>query len=547
MINKRKIIACILGIVSIIQVFFTSNKSVAASVGDTSYLERAEKGFYSIQKWNGEEWIYVTYSITNYVDENGQKRVAYCVNPDLKGIGYISGEFSGYDVELKKLITDEKCWRALKNGYPYKSASELGVEKDQDAYLATKMALYAILRGNSENDIRNLYRPGEDRVAGQDREETRRRGEKVINAICNLVNIGNNGNETMKYTNNLSIQTIGSFTEYQKDKNYYYQAAKVTSNVECTEYGIQSILGFPEGTKITNKEGIEQTTFKGGDEFRIMVPKTALVEDITGNVVVTGTCRNYPIYYAECKEGNYQNYMLCCDSLSKDIKTEANINIKINKSKLKIVKVDKDTKNVIAGVKFSIKYKDGQEIGTYTTDENGIISIDNLHQGQIIIKEVESARGYELMTQEKIVEIGYDESKEILLENEIKKGMIRVIKVDADDNKIRIEGAKFDIYDESGSIISTIVTDKNGEAKVEGLPINKKYTIKEVETAKEYVLSNDVVMVELKENEIKNITFKNKRKQVAKQTLPRTGLPDYNYFWVVMAIGCMFSKIFIQK
>ncbi|MBR2704900.1 MAG: Cys-Gln thioester bond-forming surface protein [Clostridia bacterium] len=547
MINKKKIIAGILSIISIIQIFFISNKSIAASVGDTSYLERAEKGFYTIQKWNGEEWIYVTYSITNYVDENGQKKVAYCVDPDLKGIGYISGEFSGYDVELKNLITDEKCWRALKNGYPYKSASELGVETDQDAYLATKMALYAMLRGNTESDIRSLYRPGEDRVAGQDKNETWRRGEKVINAICNLVNIGNNGTETMKYTNNLSIQTIGSFTEYQKDKNYYYQSAKVVSNVECTEYIVKGFSGFPEGTKITNINGIEQSTFKGGDEFRIMVPKKAIMENITGCVAVTGACRNYPIYYAECKEGNYQNYMLCCDSLSKNVEAEANINIEINKSKLKIVKVDKNDKKALAGVKFSIKYKNGQDIGTYTTDENGIINIDNLHQGQIVVKEVESARGYELMAEEKVIDIGYDESKEILFENELKKSKIKVIKVDADNNQIRIEGAKFEIYDESGNLINTIVTDKNGEAKVEGLPINKKYTIKEVETAKEYILSNDVVTVELKENEIKSITFKNKKKQVANQTLPRTGLVNYNLFWIVMAIGCMVSKRFIQK
>lgn len=545
MVSKRKIIAMILSIISIIQVIFIGNKSIAASIGDTSHLERAEKGFYTIQKWNGEEWIYVTYSITNYVDENGHKRVAYCVDPDLKGIGYISGEFSGYDVELKNLITDEKCWRALKNGYPYKTPAELGVETDQDAYLATKMALYAMLRSNTESDIRAAYRPGEDKVAGQDMDETKRRGEKVINAICNLVNIGNNGTEKMKYTNNLSVQPIGSFTENQKDKNYYYQAAKVVSNVECTEYTIKSFSGFPEGTIITNKEGIEQTTFKGGDEFRIMVPRKALMENITGNIVVTGSCRNYPIYYAECKEGNYQNYMLCCDSLSKNVKAEANINLQINKSKLKIIKVDKETKKAIAGVKFSVKYKDGQDIGTYTTDENGIISIENLHQGQVIVKEIESAKNYELMSEEKIIDIGYDESKELLLENELKKGQIKVIKVDADDNKIRIEGAKFEIYDESGKIIKTVVTDKNGEAKVMGLPVNRKYTIKEVETAKDYILSNDDITIELKENEIKSITFKNKRKQVAKQTLPRTGLINYNTILLMISVGCIVFKRFI--
>ena len=65
--KSRKIIAIGIVLISIMQMFFLNSKSVAASVGDTSYLERADKGFYTIQKWNGEEWIYVTYSITNYI------------------------------------------------------------------------------------------------------------------------------------------------------------------------------------------------------------------------------------------------------------------------------------------------------------------------------------------------------------------------------------------------------------------------------------------------------------------------------------------------
>ena len=541
MINKKRIIAGIVCLITLVQMIFTGDKIAAVSVGDNSYLERAEKGFYTIQSWNGDEWIYVTYSITNYVDEYGQKRVAYCVNPDRKGIGYISGEFEGYDVELKNLVNDERCWRVLKNGYPYKSPEELGVENEQDAYLVTKMALYAMLRGNNESDIRSKYRPGEDRIAGQDMDETRRRGEQVINAICNLVNIGNNSNEKMQYTNNLSIKTLGSFTESQSNKDYYYQAMKVTSNVECTEYSIKSTSGFPEGTIITNKDGNEQSTFKGGDEFRIMVPKKSLIEDFSGNVTVTATCRNYPMYYAECKEGNYQNYILCCDSLSKDVEATGSVDVKISKSKLKISKVDKDTKEAIAGVKFSIKYKDGKDIGTYTTDENGSISLNNLHQGKVVIKEVESAKNYEVMTGEKVLDIGYNDSKEITIENEMKKSQIKVIKVDADNNQIRIQGAKFEIYDEAGNVIKTIVTNQNGEAKVEGLPINKKYRIKEIETAKEYILSNDEVTIELKENEIKNVTFRNKRKQTISK-LPRTGLVNYNFILLVISFGSILIK-----
>ena len=131
--------------------------------------------------------------------------------------------------------------------------------------------------------------------------------------------------------------------------------------------------------------------------------------------------------------------------------------------------------------------------------------------------------------------------KEITIENEMKKSQIKVIKVDADNNQIRIQGAKFEIYDEAGNVIKTIVTNQNGEAKVEGLPINKKYRIKEIETAKEYILSNDEVTIELKENEIKNVTFRNKRKQTISK-LPRTGLVNYNFILLVISFGSILIK-----
>ena len=540
---KRKISVAIVLLIIMILGCVIKNKAMVVGVGDTSYLERAEKGFYTIQRWNGEEWIYVTYSITNYIDEFGQKRVAYCVDPNLKGIGYISGEFSGYNVELKNLITDEKSWRVLTNGYPYKTPEELNVESEQDAYLATKMALYAMLRGNNESDIRSLYRAGEDKVAGQSIEETNRRGAKVIDAICSLVNIGNNGTDKMDYSNTLKIETIGKLKEYEKNKEYYYQKSKVTSNVECSEYYIKDFTGFPEGTKITDESGIEETTFKGGDDFYIMIPKKSITEDIQGIVKITGTCKNYPIYYAKCMDGNYQNYVLCCDCYSRNIEASGGINIEAKKSRLKIKKVDKDTKNVLANVKFSVKYKDGKDIGIYTTDENGIINVDGLHQGQVIVKELETSKYYEIATESQIINILYNENKEIQIENEVKKGQIRIIKIDADNNEYRIEGAKFEIQDEMGNIVETLVTDNNGEAISKKLPINKKYIVKETETSKEYILEENALTVQLNQNEIKTLTFKNKKK-FQEQKLPRTGSFDISlYLYITSAIAFFIKKI----
>ncbi|MBR2744901.1 MAG: Cys-Gln thioester bond-forming surface protein [Clostridia bacterium] len=523
-----------------------AKNSEATSVGDKRYLQRADKGFYSIQKWNGSEWIYVTYSITNYVDENGVSRIAYCVNPDLKGIGYIAGEFEGYSVEIKELIQDQRAWRVITNGYPYKSPEQIGVETDQDAYLATKMALYAMLRNQTSNDIRSLYRAGEDRVAGQSLEDISRRGNKVIEAICKLVDIGNNGSETMQNNDLIHIEKVGEFKQDSKRQDFLSQVIKVSSKVECDSYCVKNLNDFPKGTIITNVEGNEQNEFKGGDEFKILVPKTALIGNINGVVSVEAVCKNYPVYYAECTEGNYQNYILCCDSYTKGITAEEKINVEIDKSKLKIRKIDSEKNVPIKGVKFSVKYKDGKDIGTYVTNEKGEIYLKNLHQGEVVIKEIETSKEYILDSAEKIVNLKYGETKEVVIGNELKKGAINIIKVDAENNEIKIEGAKFEIYDDSNALISTVVTDKDGKAQIDKLPINKKYTIKEVEAANGYILSDDVVTIELKENEIKNITFKNKKKKIDK--LPRTGQIDASKYLIGLSVlAIMSSKNILLK
>lgn len=541
----KKIVKTMFYMLAIIFIFFLiSNKVNAETIGNTKYLQRAEKGYYTIQKWNGSNWIYVTYSRTTYIDDNGITRIAYCVNPDLKGIGYISGEVVGYDVEIKNLLSDNKLWRALVNGYPYNSPESMGVENDDDAYLATKMAIYAIMRGNTENDIRTLYRPGKDKVEGQSLEDIERRGTKVIEAICKLINIGYNGTETIESNDIFKIEKDSEFLEDSLNKNYYSQKLKIKSKVECKEYYIKNISNFPAGTIITDIDGNQKYSFKGGEKFKLMIPKTSIMENINGTIEINGSCKTYPIYYSECKNGNYQNYLLCCDSFSDNFNAVNDINIEINKSSLKIVKIDKDTKRPIAGVKFSVKYKDGTNIGIYTTDENGVIYIENLHQGEIIVKELENNKFYNISKDEYIIELNYNESKNIEIENEIKKGNIKIIKVDADNNEIKIEGVKFNIFDENGNLITTVITNDKGEADICNLPINHKYIIKELESAKDYILSEEVITVELNENEVKNIIFENRKKV----KLPRTGSIDVsNYLLIISAIGVIINKKFLLK
>ena len=178
----------------------------AANIGETKDLERGEKGYYCIQKWNGSRWIYLTYNQTFYTDTDGQRYIAYCLCPGLPGVGYVSGEKETYRVNITEVLDNDVIWRVLKNGYPNKSISELGVETEDDAYFATMQAINAILRGYTIEQAKELYCVGQFAINGENLSDIQRRGEKTLDAMLNLMDIGLNGKETRKDFLNIVVK-----------------------------------------------------------------------------------------------------------------------------------------------------------------------------------------------------------------------------------------------------------------------------------------------------------------------------------------------------
>src|SRR5574344_261887 len=91
----------------IITIIFMKNICAMASVidiGDISKIQRGQLGFYTVQYWDKtrNEWMYVTYSRTFYTDKTGKTRLAYCVDPDLDGVGWLPGEVDAYNATIDK-------------------------------------------------------------------------------------------------------------------------------------------------------------------------------------------------------------------------------------------------------------------------------------------------------------------------------------------------------------------------------------------------------------------------------------------------------------
>lgn len=487
--NIKRIKVLIISIQIAILIFPTVF-SVASTIniGDTLHIERGDLGFYTIQYWNNEKemWMYITYSRTYYTDSDGNKKIAYCMNQDLDGVGWLPGEEEGYDTEVKYKLDDERIWRILKNGYPNVSLESLGVETEDDGYLATKQAIYWIQKNKDLEFIYTHFRPGETEINGQNLEDIKRRGKKVIDAIYKLVEIAyNDQSEAMV---NPEIVEVSDF-EQDKDEKYYSKTYRITDTKLNSTINITGIDKAPKDTFISDQDGNPKTSFKSGDTFKVMVPKLNILGNNNIKINYEQSIESYPIYYTASKVEGKQNYIILLDKVEKEI---GEIDFKINgyESTIKIVKTDEETGKPIEGVTFQIEYNYGVKMGTCTTNKDGIAQFEKLHQGKMIIKEISTDEDYVLDNKEMPIDLGYNETYILNVKNTHKKGNLEIEKVDKENNEVHLEGVEFDLINKDGETVKHIITDNNGKAIVNNVNTGE-YILRETKTKEEYKLGVD--------------------------------------------------------
>ena len=197
--------------------------------------------------------------------------------------------------------------------------------------------------------------------------------------------------------------------------------------------------------------------------------------------------------------------------------TEIQVTNEKKKGQVRVIKVDKDNNKIGLGdIKFDLYSEEFKKvIGTYTTDVNGEIFIENLRIGNYKLIEKITNKWYNLNDEAVEIKINWGKITDILVENELKKGQVKVIKKDSDNNEISLGGVKFDVLDEKGTVLETIITNEKGEAYTSEYPVRdyEKLIIREIETLDEYVLQKNPQIVELKANEIIEVEFTNELKK----------------------------------
>lgn len=498
----KKSIAIIMLAITLISIL--ANTVMATEISSAALHDSGDCGLH-LQYWNEPKnaWYYITTTFVTYT-ENGVEYPAYCLNKDLPGV---SNEGVGdYSVNISTLLDDVRIWRVIINGYPYQSPSAMGVENKYDAFVATKQAIYCIIYG---------YEPA-TRYKGGDS-----RGTAIANKIVDLVNIGRYGTQT-PYNTDVEVSKTGGFYE---DGEYYSQNYKIKAPVETASYTITATNGLPEGALITNLSNNVKNSFTGSETFKVRIPKDKLNKDVNVTVVLRAKCKNYPVFFGATTVAGTQDYAITYDPYG-DLGGKTFMNVATNTGKIEINKTDSDTNKAISGVVFGLYKEDGTEIGKATTNDKGIAVFQGLYQGIYTVKELKTDDRYVLNETEFVADVKYNKTTTLDIQNEYKKGNIKVYKVDKDNHKIRLGNVSFDLYSEEfDKVVGTYATNVNGELLIEDVRIGN-YKLIEKNTGRWYNLADDVdIQVEWKKTE--EITIENEKKKGQIKVIKTDGDTEY--------------------
>lgn len=281
-----------------------------------------------------------------------------------------------------------------------------------------------------------------------------------------------------------------------------------------------------------------------GAQFKITTSDGSFVGNYGGTVTSNGiytTDSNGQIKLVDLKPDTYvvtevkapDGYVL--DSTSQTVKVDRNDTQTLTFTNTpigggQIIKVDADSGKRIKGVQFEIAKMNGERIGTYTTDSNGVITLPQLADGWYTATEIKAAKGYLLDSTPHNFEVKAGRTTSLTVENTQASSML-IHKIDSVTGK-GIYGVTFLVSDSKGNPIGQYTSDQNGYVYIDKTLTDGKYLVREIQAADGYVLDTTVKTFYVEYGGTSTITWKNTpitgQIQIVKKSAdynPTNGLP----------------------
>ena len=367
--------------------------SISNATGNTTTLYATHR-YGNLLERNGVDLtcIYIVHN------QNGVEYPAYCLNLELDGA---TEDFS-YDVNIDNQLTNMEIWRTVINGYPYKTPEELGCATKEEAYLATRQAVYCAVYGRDPNSYHALGGAA---------------GERTLNALKQIVHNARNSKET-KPSATLNINASDALWKIDEiDKNYVSKEFSVTASAGVKDYKVNLTGELIEGMKITDMNNKEKSEFVDDEKFKILIPIKNINQDGKFSIEVNGNVATQPVLYGLSGNSNLQNVAVTGSIYENGSGNKTEYYFK-NQTKIIILKQNQETKEPLQGVKFQLLDENKQVIYTdLTTNEEGIITIENLLPGKYYIQEMETLENYEVYDKYIEIELKLNEETKVTVNN----------------------------------------------------------------------------------------------------------------------------------
>ena len=313
---------------------------------------------------------------------------AYCVDPNLYGVPVLApDEGTPIKYSATEKGNDPKIIGIIANGYPHIDMATMGVNSIEEAYYATKTALWCyLIPGWDVSKLGvNPALTGADKAAA----------ERVLQATRDTYRRGMYWNQLYEPGLTATPDRDNAYPVTINGEACYQQVFKVTSGTWSIEpVLIELAEGAPSGAKLLDMNNNPVSTLKiddatyGNDGYswsvKVVYPKSS-VEGQTGTcrLSMRSTVVQYEIYFAKTLErdkyGNIQEYMLDTDPHAKitgsAVSSYSDTTITERDTGLLIRKLETGTEIPLSGAVFEVIYPNGSTVDSLVTDGSGEIYI----------------------------------------------------------------------------------------------------------------------------------------------------------------------------
>ncbi|MDA2419542.1 VaFE repeat-containing surface-anchored protein [Bacillus cereus] len=434
------------------------------------FLPRASAEVMTHEKYS-MDWSYSN-SLGKYIRtemiKNSSGQIAYCLTLGLKSP-------NGEDLpEMGK--TDNVVYRVLLNGFPQKSAEQLGVANKNEAHYATQLAVWNALGQLDVNELKH-------------------ENKNVEKAAKAIISNANNSEETQ----DVFMNVIPAEKQKAELKGEFFETNlySVQTNAKSGSYKVVA-KNAPNGVRIVSENGEVKDQLSVGEKFRIQIPKNTKTGEFNLSVAANLTKVQAIAYRGT---DTVQNATVLLERNEEKLSSDLAVNWEAAGS-LKIKKVGENGE-VLAGAVFEVFNANNESVGKITTGADGMAELNNLPIGTYTLKEIKAPTGYVSDDKPQTIEVKTGETGAVQIVNNKVKGNIEIKKL-SDSGKI-LPNVEFTVFTEDGKEVKKVVTKENGIANVEDLTYGKYYFL-ETKTPNGYIGNKTKYPFEIKEHN-KTLTF----------------------------------------